>query len=59
MQRISSYVFGDKAVSKPFEQWLQGQLKTLGTSAALIERLEGDVNEELLIQINAMGDDKW
>lgn len=59
MQRISSYIFGDKAVSKPFEHWLRGQLETLGTSAALIERLGVDVNEELLIQINAMGEGKW
>jgi ABC-type transporter Mla maintaining outer membrane lipid asymmetry ATPase subunit MlaF len=59
VQRISSYVFGDKAVSKPFERWLQDQLTNLGTSDALIEKLGGDVNEELLIQIHAMGDGKW
>ena len=60
MQRISSYVFGDKSVSKPFEQWLQSQLGAVdGDAAALIERLGSDVNEELLIQINAMGEGKW
>jgi ABC-type Mn2+/Zn2+ transport system ATPase subunit len=60
VQRISSYVFGDKSVSKPFEQWLQSQLDALnGSAAALIESLGADVNEELLIQIHAMGDGKW
>jgi len=60
VQRISSYVFGDKSVSKPFERWLQSQLIAVdGNAAALIERLGSDVNEELLIQINAMGEGKW
>jgi ABC-type Mn2+/Zn2+ transport system ATPase subunit len=60
VQRISSYVFGDKSVSKPFEQWLDAQLKALnGSAAALIERLGADINEELLIQIHAMGEGKW
>jgi len=60
MQRISSYVFGDKSVSKPFERWLVLQLDELkGNAAALINRLGDDVNEELLIQINAMGEGKW
>jgi hypothetical protein len=60
VQRISSYVFGDKSVSKPFEQWLESQLKALnGSAAALIERLGADINEELLIQIHAMGEGKW
>jgi hypothetical protein len=47
-------------VSKPFEQWLELQLNALnGNAAALIERLGADVNEELLIQIHAIGDGKW
>jgi len=60
VQRISSYVFGDKAVSKPFEHWIESQLSAFkGDAAALIKSLGTDVNEELLIQIHAMGEGKW
>ncbi|MCV5446854.1 hypothetical protein OFN46_35360, partial [Escherichia coli] len=30
IQRISSYVFGDKSVSKPFEAWLREKLEEYG-----------------------------
>lgn len=59
MQRISSYVFGDKSVSKPFEAWIRQQLKEFGTAEALIEALGDDINEEMIIQISAMGAGKW
>jgi ABC-type Mn2+/Zn2+ transport system ATPase subunit len=59
MQRISSYAFGDKSVSKSFEAWIRQQLKEFGTAASLIEALGDDINEEMIIQISAMGAGKW
>lgn len=60
VQKISSYVFGDKSVSKPFEHWLVTQLEAFdGNAEALIERLGTNINEELMIQIHAMGEGKW
>lgn len=59
VQRISSYVFGDKALAKPYEEWVREQLKELGSAEQLIAALGDDINEELLIQINAMGNDLW
>lgn len=54
VQRISSYVFGDKAVSKPYEDWIRIKLEEYGSAASLIEALGSDINEELIIEIHAM-----
>lgn len=59
VQRISSYVFGDKAVSKPFERWVSARLDEYGSAAALFEALGDHLNEELRIQITAMARDQW
>ena len=59
VQRISSYVFGDRAVSKPHEAWLKDLLGRYGTAAAVIEVLDEDLNEEMIIQLNAMERGKW
>lgn len=59
IQRISSYVFGDKSVSKPFEEWLKAKLEEFGSADALIGALGGNINEEMLIQIHAMAEGKW
>lgn len=59
VQRISSYVFGDKAVSKPFERWVSAKLEEYGSAAALFEALGDHLNEELRIQITAMARDQW
>ncbi|BHI62490.1 hypothetical protein JNE112863_43440 [Escherichia coli] len=59
IQRISSYVFGDKSVSKPFEAWLREKLEEYGSAKELIEALGDNINEEMLIQIHAMAEDKW
>jgi ABC-type Mn2+/Zn2+ transport system ATPase subunit len=59
VQRISSYVFGDKSLSKPYEEWVTEQLNEFGSAEQLIAALGDDTNEELLIQINAMGDGLW
>jgi len=56
IQRISSYVFGDKSVSKPFESWLEIKLKEYGTAENLIEALGENINEEMLIQIHAISE---
>ena len=58
-QRISSYVFGDKAVSKPFEAWIKAQLDESDSAEALIAELGDDLNEELIIQIKAMERGQW
>lgn len=59
VQRISSYVFGDKSLSKPYEDWLKKQLAELGSAKQLIEALGEDINEELIIQIHAMERGQW
>lgn len=58
-QRISSYVFGDRSVSKPFEQWIKSKLEEYSSAQALIEALGADANEELIVQIKAMEQGKW
>lgn len=59
VQRISSYVFGDRSVSKPHESWLKDLLLQYGTAEAVIEELDEDLNEEMIIQLNAMERGKW
>jgi energy-coupling factor transporter ATP-binding protein EcfA2 len=56
IQRITSYVFGDRAISKPFEAWIKDQLSER-TAAELIEVLRDELNEEMIIQITAIGRD--
>jgi predicted ATPase len=58
MQRISSYVFGDQSVSKPFERWIKHKLQD-SDPETLIEQLGDELNEELVIQIRAMGRSGW
>ncbi len=59
IQRISSYVFGDKSVSKPFEEWIREQIQEKGGPEQLLAALGDDVNEEMIIQIQAMGRGQW
>ena len=58
-QRISSYVFGDKSVSKPFEAWIRTQLEEVGSADELIQELGADLNEEMIIQIKATERGQW
>ncbi|MFJ5385726.1 AAA family ATPase [Pectobacterium sp. CHL-2024] len=51
MQRISSYVFSDIRVSKPFSEWVDEKLKEVGSKKVLIELLKGEINEEIMIKI--------
>lgn len=53
IQRISSYVFDDRAAIKPYETWIQKQLEAYGGADALLEALGDQVNEELVIRIRA------
>lgn len=55
VQRISSYVFGDKAVSKPFDSWLNDQIKNKSDSERLIKELGEEINEQLIMKIQRLG----
>jgi hypothetical protein len=59
VQRISSYVFGDRSTSKPFERWIREQIEQRGSGQSLIETLGDDLNEELIVQIKAMDRGQW
>lgn len=54
IQRISSYVFRDNDVSKPFEKWIREKLTEYGGADALLATLGDDANEELTVQIRAV-----
>lgn len=51
MQRISSYVFGDNSITKPFDSWIQEQLKIYADPQEIIDKLGEEINEEMLIKL--------
>lgn len=51
MQRISSYVFGDSKLTKPFAQWIEGAIQDAGSPKKLLAKLKGELNEEMTIKI--------
>lgn len=51
MQRISSYVFGDNKLTKPFAQWIEGAIQEVGDPKKLLAKLKGELNEEMTIKI--------
>jgi ABC-type cobalamin/Fe3+-siderophores transport system ATPase subunit len=55
VQRISSYVFGDKSVSKPFDEWVEQQMKDNPDAEKLISDLGDEINEELMMKILSLG----
>ncbi|WP_173571223.1 AAA family ATPase [Acetobacter conturbans] len=59
VQRITSYVFGDRSVSKPHEAWLRELLDKHDTADEVIEALGTELNEEMIIQLHAMENGKW
>lgn len=59
VQRISSYVFGDRSVSKPYETWLRRLLEQHGDADAVIDALGDEMNEEIIVQLHAMEQGKW
>ncbi len=56
MQRISTYVFGDKSLTKPFEEWLEAYFQKEDVSAEyFLEHLKGQINEEMIMDILRLG----
>lgn len=55
VQRISSYVFGDQAVNKPFDAWLKEHINSKADSEDLIRKLGDEINEQLLMKIQRLG----
>ncbi len=55
VQRISSYVFGDKSVSKPFDEWVEMQMNENPDAEKLISDLGDEINEELTMKILSLG----
>jgi len=54
MQRISSYVFGDKSVAKPFEHWIETAIGDFETREEFLARIPpDDLNEELILELGA------
>ncbi|MGY5796171.1 AAA family ATPase [Rheinheimera faecalis] len=51
MQRISSYVFGDNSITKPFDNWVEEQLAIYDDPQDIIDRLGDELNEEMLIKL--------
>ncbi|CAE6890644.1 ATPase_AAA_core domain-containing protein [Pseudomonas marincola] len=51
MQRISTYVFGDDSISKPFDEWLEIKLTEYGSASSLISALGREINEEIIIKL--------
>lgn len=51
MQRISSYVFGDSKVTKPFTQWIESAIAEAGGPKNLLTKLKDELNEEMTIKI--------
>lgn len=51
MQRISSYVFGDNSITKPFDNWIKEQLETHASPQDIIDKLGNEINEEILIKL--------
>lgn len=54
IQRISSYVFGDKSVNKPFDDWLEDAVQKSGPQYVL-DNLKNEINEELTMKIMRLG----
>ena len=51
IQRISSYVFGDSSISKPYEDWITNRLRSEPSAEDLVKKLRGKINEEFLLHI--------
>lgn len=51
MQRISSYVFGDSKVTKPFAQWIERAIQEFDEPKELLTKLKDELNEEMTIKI--------
>ncbi|MEZ8516123.1 AAA family ATPase [Vibrio cyclitrophicus] len=54
VQRISAYVFGDKSVTKPFDEWLEIMVKSNPNAEELIVKLGDEINEQLIMKIHRL-----
>lgn len=54
VQRISSYVFGDKSVTKPYDNWLDSLFEHYNSNE-ILELLDKELNEEMIMQIRRLG----
>ncbi|QJQ95437.1 MULTISPECIES: AAA family ATPase [Halomonadaceae] len=54
MQRISSYVFGDSSLSKPFDEWLEEKLIEYGSAKRVIDELGEEINEEIIMKLTGL-----
>ncbi|MBL0675603.1 MULTISPECIES: AAA family ATPase [Aeromonas] len=55
VQRISSYVFGDSSLTKPFDDWLSRLVKDEPDVDTLISLLGDEINEQLIMKISKLG----
>ncbi|MGL6621707.1 AAA family ATPase [Aeromonas veronii] len=55
VQRISSYVFGDSSLTKPFDDWLSRLVKEEPDVDTLISLLGDEINEQLIMKISKLG----
>ncbi|TND57928.1 AAA family ATPase [Aeromonas dhakensis] len=55
VQRISSYVFGDSSLTKPFDDWLSRLVKNEPDVDTLISLLGDEINEQLIMKISKLG----
>ena len=55
VQKISSYVFGDKSVTKPFDDWLKVLVEKEPDVEKLIKSLGEEINEQLMMKILRLG----
>lgn len=55
VQRISSYVFGDRSVTKPFDTWINDLFSQQPNAEALIQSLGDEINEQLIMKILQLG----
>lgn len=54
LERINSYVFFDKDISKPYQTWLQNLVNEYGNSKNVIETFIDKLNEESIILVQGM-----
>ncbi|MFM5403094.1 AAA family ATPase [Aeromonas veronii] len=54
VQRISAYVFGDKSVTKPFDEWIERLVASEPNADALIAALGDEINEQLIMKIHRL-----
>ena len=54
VHRISAYVFGEKSITKPFDEWLETLVKSAPNAEELIAKLGDEINEQLIMKIHRL-----